>query len=106
MVRLPDLIMDWAGNPDTLEVCQHSRATGGFGGFGMPGADMALLLNLICTLIETFAGQHGHVHFQRTLHMSAMIFLCRTTVVGLTGLNQVSRTGTEGSLEGRRRAKQ
>ena len=49
---------------------------------------MALTLNLFLTLVETFAGQHGHVHFQRAIHMSAMVFLCRLTVVGLTGLNQ------------------
>jgi len=39
-------------------------------------------------LVEAFAGQHGLLHFQRVFYMSAMGFLCRGVLVGLTGLNQ------------------
>jgi hypothetical protein len=79
---LPDLVMDWFGPPADLPYCGHRDD------WWFPGADMALALNLFMTLLEAFAGNHGHIHFQRAVHMSALVFLCRTTVVGLTGLNQ------------------
>jgi len=96
--RLPDLIMDWLGDPENLPMCGKGRAMGGFGPgigrVGMPGADISLGINLACILIEAYTGLHGHVHIQRVLHMSSMVFLSRFSVVGLTGLNQVRSAGS------------
>ena len=78
--------MDYFGEPLEIKVngfplCGHSDDN------WYPGADFGLTLNLFLTLLEAFSGRHGHVHLQRALHMSALVFLMRATVVGLTGLN-------------------
>ena len=52
----------------------------------VPGADGALLLNFVLLMLEVLFGRRGHILFQRIFHVSGLIFLVRSTVVGLTGL--------------------
>jgi len=83
---LPDILQDYLGPYDSLPYCGHGKK----GDWWFPGGNQALILNLLFTLVEGFYGNHGHVHVQRALHMSCFLFLFRTTVVGLTGMNNIN----------------
>ena len=75
---LPDVVMDFFKDTDADEkYCLIADNL---------GADLALGINYILLFLELFFGRNGHILFQRVLHVSAMVFVIRSTVVGMTGL--------------------
>jgi hypothetical protein len=93
---LPDIMYEILPGPGIINVGGH-KLCGSQQAWFVPGADACLGINLFLTLFETFTGKRGHVHVQRALHMSAVAFIFRASVVGLSkyrgGCYMLARVG-------------
>ena len=90
---LPDFVFDMFLNTDWDDLYCDPDDNSSFrvNGYKVPGADGALFLNFILLMLEVLFGRRGHILFQRIFHISGMLFLVRSTVVGLTGLPNPNR---------------